>query len=844
MPNAFVQALFSGQSKTTGTTLVLSGSKTIVLGNEIFVAFASDPAAGTFSCADNLGNTYAVANSAVQGSGTTGVATRLFKADVTNPGTLTSITVTHPSMAARAGMAGEFSGVGTLRTTGTHIGTALGVGNAYPGGSGGTTTASIAGDLWIGAVGVESAINALTGVAPTLKVATEIATAGSGAATNIEAVLVYLIAADTTAKQCAVSIAAGSSAASAGAVYQPAATGPQAFPRTASDTVTVSDASAQRNLDFRRTADDVNPLSDSVQRSSPRARTASDAWTVTDTATVPIAGYPGAVMADGPKMYMRMADTTGTSAKDEANPATPGLYNGSPTKQAGSILPSGEGNSVRFTGGTAWAAGGLNSPLPPFTFETWINIDALPSGAGNHAGIMSRSYFNRSLELCVDDTGKLWINGDDAQLIGPYKVCSSGSKLLVPGTSYHVVAVRPSLANTDNKIYVNGVDVTGDVNATASEYNNTQAPSIGCSYSAQFPLLARMQEVTFYDKALSPAQIQAHYTTGNTVAPVSLTRTATDSWAVSDSVGRAPAPRVRPVVDAIALNDSATRSAAARVRGATDAVATNDSAARAPATRARGASDSVTVASDVYVQSLVLPRAVAAIVVVSDVADRTVARARPASDTVVFADTATGVKTGGTPRAATDSWTVTSTATRAPAARVRSATDTVVVTSSATSTTPSVSRSATDIVVITSTATRVLGRPRPAVDAWTVNDTVLRSTLRVRSAVDTVLLGDVALRGSSAWARASNDTLTVSDVAVALLRRRQAQVVYTTVALNQPQLTAAVQASILAAELTTPTPAGVELSIASRPLVAVDVETAIAVVTGPGPVAVNVLRLT
>ena len=147
-PARFVQALFAGSAKDTEAPLVLSGSKVVSAGNTILIAVgAVDPDAVAIS--DNLGNNYSV----VTKVGTT----FLCRADVTNPGTLTTVNIDQPTEAIKTlgAIAVEFSNVGSVRGSGVSSSASSSTRqNAYPGGSNIApfdTASYVSGDLWIGA---------------------------------------------------------------------------------------------------------------------------------------------------------------------------------------------------------------------------------------------------------------------------------------------------------------------------------------------------------------------------------------------------------------------------------------------------------------------------------------------------------------------------------------------------------------------------------------------------------------------------------------------------------------------------------------------------------------------
>ena len=98
----------SGSSKTTGTTLAITVTTTsYATGDLLMVGFAMDPSTGTVTFAQTAGTatigSWTTLGDTANGSGTTGVRTILAYAAVTAAGTITTVTITHPSVTARAG---------------------------------------------------------------------------------------------------------------------------------------------------------------------------------------------------------------------------------------------------------------------------------------------------------------------------------------------------------------------------------------------------------------------------------------------------------------------------------------------------------------------------------------------------------------------------------------------------------------------------------------------------------------------------------------------------------------------------------------------------------------------
>lgn len=207
MAIGFVQALGTAQSKVAGTSLVISpASKTVTVGNSIFVGFSLDDAgASAISVIDNLGNTYTVPTLAdVTNSGA--VRSQLWKAPVTTGGSITSITIGWTgSITAKAGVAGEFSGVGAENNIAFGQGVARTDGFSNAGQSSATF---IDGGAIIGVWGVEDDVPAVgegrvNGTpSQTVHEVGSIGTSGGASASNISATLGYILFTGTGTGTC------------------------------------------------------------------------------------------------------------------------------------------------------------------------------------------------------------------------------------------------------------------------------------------------------------------------------------------------------------------------------------------------------------------------------------------------------------------------------------------------------------------------------------------------------------------------------------------------------------------------------------------------------------------
>ena len=181
--------LGSANNKTAGTTLVITLSYIPAVGETVLIAFGMDGATGTVSCTDNAStpNTYVVdVDKAAASPSSSNVRGCIIRAYIASNTSLTTITITHPSVTAKVVLAYGRHGVlqaSPLDKTASAVGT---TGNAS---SGATATTTDACEVLFSMVVYESDSNACsvgTGMTPDQEYNNTIsATGGSGTASNL-----------------------------------------------------------------------------------------------------------------------------------------------------------------------------------------------------------------------------------------------------------------------------------------------------------------------------------------------------------------------------------------------------------------------------------------------------------------------------------------------------------------------------------------------------------------------------------------------------------------------------------------------------------------------------------
>jgi hypothetical protein len=221
-------------------------------------------------------------------------------------------------------------------------------------------------------------------------------------------------------------------------------------------------------------------------------------------------GYAAAVTADSPLAYWRLGERGGSTALDSW-----GIYNGTYiqtiTYGVPGALPRDADTAVGFDGTSAEVQIPYTPDLNtggPFTAEAWIKPLEVPP-AINPAGALASLNFNsgRSGWLLYQFNNNFNLRLGDAS---GYTFNQVGSAVLQPNNWYYVAVVYDGINAT---LYVNGVvDTTGPVSSFAA---NVVAPfEIGAASGVGRFVRDQIDEVAFYNSALTTDRILAHYYAG------------------------------------------------------------------------------------------------------------------------------------------------------------------------------------------------------------------------------------------------------------------------------------------------------------------------------------------
>lgn len=236
--------------------------------------------------------------------------------------------------------------------------------------------------------------------------------------------------------------------------------------------------------------------------------------------------YSSEVLADSPRGYWRLGETSGTTAVDSASGGGhPGTYGGTFTLGTTGLL-SGDTDKALTLNAAGWVTIPETVDLTAFTVEGWYK------GTTATFNLVSRRH-----GLTGSTSRSFWIGGQSG----------SATVLILRGTGGTFTSVTSSDLITDNlrhhlagtydgttlRLYLDGREVGTPSTAVSGPLNtDDNALVIGGQQTSSgsdaiTPNLAGVvDEVAFYTTALSASRIAAHFAAGAGTVPVRVSRAA------------------------------------------------------------------------------------------------------------------------------------------------------------------------------------------------------------------------------------------------------------------------------------------------------------------------------
>lgn len=230
--------------------------------------------------------------------------------------------------------------------------------------------------------------------------------------------------------------------------------------------------------------------------------------------------YSSEVLADSPIIYLRLNETSGTTATDASGNGNHGTYIGQYVlAQTGLIGSDPSSKSVLFSDSVG-TPGKVSIPVVTLAMTWTIEMVVKPvSGtitSGNQCLFVARSgeNFNNAIWVIYEKASqRIQVYGTTSEGIDVFSNVYTTS---IPSDStYHVVAV---LDGSAARLYINGTEVASDTSLTGTISITTSttdgayaiaAPIIG-SYLSEYS--GYIDEVAIYSGSyLSSARVAAHY---------------------------------------------------------------------------------------------------------------------------------------------------------------------------------------------------------------------------------------------------------------------------------------------------------------------------------------------
>jgi len=232
------------------------------------------------------------------------------------------------------------------------------------------------------------------------------------------------------------------------------------------------------------------------------------------------------VMADRPEAYWRLDEASAGSVVDSAGPHD-GTLVGSATLSQPGVLAGDSDTCMSFGGGGCVRVPNLESlNTPAFSIECWAQYQGpFPVPSGSYYTPVSSAAWGPDnsgylIYACPNGLWETWLG----EKSGSWCFNSSGVAV-APNAWTHLVS---TFDGTYSRIFVNGTLAATTPAGVGMFVQNTTTPlSIGQNSAASgYNFIGPIDEVVFYQSALSPDRVLAHYqlaTSGTNSQPVFVT---------------------------------------------------------------------------------------------------------------------------------------------------------------------------------------------------------------------------------------------------------------------------------------------------------------------------------
>jgi RHS repeat-associated protein len=234
--------------------------------------------------------------------------------------------------------------------------------------------------------------------------------------------------------------------------------------------------------------------------------------------------YESSVLSSSPTAYWRLNEASGATATDDSGNGFNGVYPSGFSGYGATGAPLGTSDAaVNATGlGTRTLSVPYDARLSArsFSLETWVNLSALP-GDSAYARLVSTCGGSGGFNLDVTTpynsvpTFGFTVSTNST----PQRYIDDGTQVPETGRWYYVAATYDDTSQTQ-KLYVNGVQVTGRSQGNGTYVPSTTSPlnigdcngETGGIATAPVPLHGVVDEVAYYSHVLTASEVAEHAT--------------------------------------------------------------------------------------------------------------------------------------------------------------------------------------------------------------------------------------------------------------------------------------------------------------------------------------------
>lgn len=236
--------------------------------------------------------------------------------------------------------------------------------------------------------------------------------------------------------------------------------------------------------------------------------------------------YQSVILADSPAAYWRLGEAAGATTAVDLVAGANGTYQGTPTLAQPGLITGDPDTSVAFGGpteATDYITTTYTGPAGSAarTFECWVDGVVLDTGIGSGNCLMgygANTTSNKFL-IRIEDGANGSAGAVRLEITGDYII---GSLSIADGLRHHIVLAFDGPTLQDRRLYIDGVadtTVSGVGTGTTTVATTAAALTLAADDLSTSPTVYRyfqgtLDEVAFYNSALTAAQATAHYNAG------------------------------------------------------------------------------------------------------------------------------------------------------------------------------------------------------------------------------------------------------------------------------------------------------------------------------------------